>query len=102
MPTANDSQSTELSQSQIAENSHAADANELKRIELQMACGFITRRGVCIIAGVSPNTVALWESRGLKFFKPGTNSRCTLAAFQEFNAKDETFPAVRIKRRKKK
>jgi hypothetical protein len=81
----------------------AADLAELKRIELQMQLGFITRRGIMRICRVSSQTVALWIGRGLPIHNPGTGEAwCTLAAFREFSARGLSFPAVKPKRRSKK
>lgn len=69
----------------MAEYNHAAEMAELKRIELQMQLGFITRRGLILVCGVSPNTVTAWERSGLNLFRNGTNEAwCKRADFEQF------------------
>ncbi len=86
------------SSSAILKTNSIADelANELKRIELQMQLGFITRRGLALVCRVSSDTIQEWERRGLAMHRPGTSeSRCTVAAYRAFAEKAETFPGVK-------
>jgi hypothetical protein len=72
------------------------DANELKRIELQMKTDVTSRRGIQKVYRVSSHTVAEWERRGLEMMRPGTlESLCVLSVFQEFMARNESFPGVK-------
>ena len=105
-----DKEIIDKSQGVIAENNYAAeslraarDLAELKRIELQMTLGFVTRRGIMAVAAVSAHTVKLWESRGLAMFEPGTaESWCTVSAFATFAANAESFAGVRSDKKKAK
>lgn len=71
----------------IFETDNEAEMLELKRAEMQMELGFLTRKNVVRVCGVSYDTVKLWEARGLLFSKDGTKEHwCKVNPLKAFIA----------------
>lgn len=57
----------------------------LKRAELQISLGFLTRSSILAVAKVGSGTVKKWEESGLKLFCEGTKEDwCKSETFRAF------------------
>lgn len=78
------------------------DGSEFESRQGRLALGIVTKDDIISLFEISSHTVTLWETKGLKGFRPGTKCRMFLVSdIAEFLGRRETFAGKNGKKPKK-